>query len=210
MDVKDLITPADIIPDLAAKDKRRLIEALAARAAEALELDPLAVAAALQAREELGSTGMGEGIAIPHARLAGVARPFALFARLKGPIAFDAVDERPVDLVCLLLLPTAVGGEQLGALACVARRLRTRTSSPDCARRRRAPRRCTRCWSAREPGRDDVGPSGRRLPPARSIARPRSPGTVNAVAGRGEARLRDCTPFPRRPMSSGTTAGLMT
>ena len=82
------------------------------------------ILSALQQREALGSTGMGGGIAIPHARLPEVRRPFGLFARLRAPVAFDAVDERPVDLVFLLLLPTDPRGEQLNALACIARCLR--------------------------------------------------------------------------------------
>jgi nitrogen PTS system EIIA component len=75
-------------------------------------------------REELGSTGTGGGIALPHARLAGVKKPFALLARLAKAIDFDAIDGRPVDVVCLLLLPTNSQGEQLNALACAARALR--------------------------------------------------------------------------------------
>jgi PTS system nitrogen regulatory IIA component len=67
---------------------------------------------------------MGEGIAIPHARLAEVTSPFGILARLKKPIDFQSVDDEPVDLVFLLLLPSSSKGEQLNALACVARRLR--------------------------------------------------------------------------------------
>jgi PTS system nitrogen regulatory IIA component len=72
----------------------------------------------------LGSTGTGGGIAIPHARLAGVARPFGMLVSLAKAIDFDAIDGRPVDIVCLLLLPTNSQGEQLNALACAARTLR--------------------------------------------------------------------------------------
>jgi nitrogen PTS system EIIA component len=75
-------------------------------------------------REELGSTGMGGGVAIPHARFYKVEKPFGMLARLRKPIDFDAVDGSPVDTVFLLLLPDAPAGERLGALACIARKLR--------------------------------------------------------------------------------------
>src|ERR1700730_6209045 len=76
-------------------------------------------------REELGSTGVGNGVAIPHVRLEQVKRPFGIMARLREPIDFNAVDGQPVDLVCLLLLSKGNEGAQLAALAGVARRLRT-------------------------------------------------------------------------------------
>ena len=75
-------------------------------------------------REELGSTGVGNGVAIPHVRLEQVKRPFGIMARLKAPIDFNAVDGQPVDLVCLVLLSKGNAGAQLNALAGVARRLR--------------------------------------------------------------------------------------
>ena len=75
-------------------------------------------------REGLGSTGMGNGVAIPHARFHTIKKPFGIIAKLKQPIDFDAIDGQPVDIVFMLLLPTASEGEQLGALACVARKLR--------------------------------------------------------------------------------------
>jgi K+-transporting ATPase KdpF subunit len=76
------------------------------------------------AREELGSTGVGNGVALPHARLVGLKTPFSLFARLRRAIDFEAIDDQPVDLVFLLLLPESENGEQLNALACAARALR--------------------------------------------------------------------------------------
>ena len=76
------------------------------------------------AREELGSTGMGRGVAIPHARLSVVTKPLGILARLKEPIDFEAIDGNPVDLVFVLLLPEDTRGEQLNALASVSRRLR--------------------------------------------------------------------------------------
>jgi nitrogen PTS system EIIA component len=75
-------------------------------------------------REELGSTGTGGGVAIPHARIQGLTRSFGILVRLKKPIDFEAIDSQPVDLVFLLLLPPDPVGEQLNALASVARELR--------------------------------------------------------------------------------------
>jgi PTS system nitrogen regulatory IIA component len=123
MKIEELLTPGSVV-ELKASDKRDVITALARRAASVLALDASAVTKALLAREELGSTGMGQGFALPHARLAGVEKPFGIFARLGKPVDFDAVDGRPVDLVFLLLLPANAQHDQLNALACVARRLR--------------------------------------------------------------------------------------
>ncbi|MFG3756220.1 PTS sugar transporter subunit IIA, partial [Klebsiella pneumoniae] len=75
-------------------------------------------------REELGSTGVGSGVAIPHTRLATVNRPFGVLARMKQPIEFDAIDQQAVDIVFLLLLPAAAEKEQLVPLALVARKLK--------------------------------------------------------------------------------------
>jgi PTS system nitrogen regulatory IIA component len=86
-------------------------------------------------RERLGSTGMGQGIAIPHGRLAGLARIVGLFARLETPVAYDAVDDQPVDLVFLLLAPEGAGADHLKALAKVSRLLR---NQPACEKLRAA------------------------------------------------------------------------
>jgi nitrogen PTS system EIIA component len=124
MEIDHFLRPADVMIDVRAADKARLLGDLARRAAARLGLDPDAVSAALLQREELGSTGTGGGIALPHARLAEVKKPFALLARLAKAIDFDAIDGGPVDVVCLLLLPANAQGEQLNALACAARALR--------------------------------------------------------------------------------------
>lgn len=110
--------------DVRAADKGKLLRDLAQVAASALQMPPELIAAELNKREELGSTGMGNGIAIPHARFAALAKPFGILARLKHPIDFDAIDGERVDLIFVLLLPASPDGEQLGALACVARQLR--------------------------------------------------------------------------------------
>lgn len=125
MTLDDLLAPDSVIHGLRASGKAALLEDLARRAARALDLDAGDILAALVRREGLGSTGIGAGVALPHARLDAVRRPYGLLARLREPLDFEAVDERPVDLVfLLLLLPTESGGEPLNALARVARRLR--------------------------------------------------------------------------------------
>jgi nitrogen PTS system EIIA component len=124
MKVSDFLSAADVTIDAAFADKQKLLEELARRAAPRVDLDPLLILAELDKREELGSTGMGGGIAVPHARFQQLRQPFVTLVRLKKPIEFDAVDGKPVDTIALLLLPVARRGEQLGALACIARKLR--------------------------------------------------------------------------------------
>jgi nitrogen PTS system EIIA component len=124
MTIDDILAPADALVGLRASNKTALLDDLARRAAGTLGIDVAAILPALLRREDLGSTGIGDGIALPHARLDAVRRPHGILARLRDPIDFDAVDDRPVDLVFLLLLPADAEGENLNALACVARRLR--------------------------------------------------------------------------------------
>jgi PTS system nitrogen regulatory IIA component len=124
MQVKDFLAPADAMVDLRAPDKARLLQELARRAAVVLDLPETAIAEALGKREEIGSTGTGEGVAVPHARLAGVKKPFGMIARLRQAVDFESVDGKPVDLVFLLLTPAGPQSEQLNALACAARALR--------------------------------------------------------------------------------------
>jgi PTS system nitrogen regulatory IIA component len=124
MKISDLLSPANVMVDVRATDKGQLLRDLAEVAASALQMPAELIAVELNKREELGSTGMGNGIAIPHARFADLVKPFGILARLKHPIDFDAIDGERVDLVFALLLPASPDGEQLGALACVARQLR--------------------------------------------------------------------------------------
>ena len=123
MKIKDFLSAADVAIDVAASDKTGLLAQLSARAASALDLPAEMVAREIAERDELGSTGIGGGIAIPHARLREVKRPFGLLIRLRQPIEFHAIDGRPVDLVFLLLLPAAKQLDQLNTLAAVARKL---------------------------------------------------------------------------------------
>lgn len=124
MDTKDFLVPENVVCDLRAGDKVRLLQDLSKRAATALGLEGARVCEALLKREELGSTGTGGGVAIPHARMADVAKPFGILARLRRGIDFAAIDGNPVDVVFLLLLPATAAGDQLNALASVARKLR--------------------------------------------------------------------------------------
>ena len=126
MDIADLITPQRVIAVLQAGEKPQLLRELSERAAKQLEIDSVAILEALRSREMLGSTGVGQGIALPHARIAGLEQFFGLFARLERPINFDAIDDGPIDLVFLLLIPEQAGNEHLAALAAVSRRLRQR------------------------------------------------------------------------------------
>ncbi len=135
MDLAQLLEPSRCLVDLRYADKAACLGDLAKRAAASLAIEAVEILEALRAREALGSTGLGHGIAVPHARLADVAAPFVLLARLREPIAFEAVDGKPVDIVCLALLPAAKSGEQLPVLACIARRLR---DGPALAAARRA------------------------------------------------------------------------
>jgi nitrogen PTS system EIIA component len=124
MVIRDFLSPSDALIAVRAPDKRRLLQDLAGRAAVALDLPADRIGSELLRREELGSTGTGGGIAIPHARMSEIKKPFGMLVRLKQPIAFDAIDDQPVEIVFLLLLPTVSAGEQLTALAVVARKLR--------------------------------------------------------------------------------------
>src|SRR4051812_46103591 len=105
MKISDLLSPADVLIDVRASQKRPLLQELAARAAASLGLPADQVTSYLMKREELGSTGIGQGIAIPHARLPDLKRPHGLLAELKQGIEFDAIDGQAVDLLFVLLLP---------------------------------------------------------------------------------------------------------
>src|SRR3984893_1158228 len=124
MKISDLLSPTDVMIDVRASNKRLLLQEFAAKAAVSLGLRVDQVAPCLLKREELGSTGIGHGVAIPHARLPDLQRPYGLLAKLKQPIEFDAIDGQEVDSVFGMLLPAAAESGQLGPLALVARTLR--------------------------------------------------------------------------------------
>lgn len=124
MDIKNFLRPADVITGLRVADKTGLLKDLSGRAAASVGLDAAGIAQAVLGREQLGSTGMGGGVAIPHARISGLKRPFGILACIKRPIAFDAIDGKPVDVFFVLLLPADADPDHLHALASVARVLR--------------------------------------------------------------------------------------
>lgn len=124
MMISDLLSPGDVMIDVSASDKQKLLLALARKAGSIVTVSPERVLTELQRREGLGSTGIGGGVALPHARFHQVDRPLGVLLRLRKPIDFEAVDGEPVDLIFLLLLPEAPEGDQLGALAAIARKLR--------------------------------------------------------------------------------------
>jgi PTS system nitrogen regulatory IIA component len=124
MKISEFLSPTETLLNVRTSDKEQLLQELARKAATKLNLSEDDIVSELLKREGLGSTGMGNGVAIPHARFQTIEKPFGIVAKLKQPIDFDAIDGQPVDIVFMLLLPTASEGEQLGALACVARKLR--------------------------------------------------------------------------------------
>ncbi len=124
MRLTDFISPEAVIANLKATNKKQLLLELSERAAKLSGLSAREIFDALLHRERLGSTGIGEGIAIPHGKLTKVKSIFGLFARLERPIDFDSLDGAPVDLIFLLLAPEASGADHLKALACGARMLR--------------------------------------------------------------------------------------
>lgn len=124
MPLTDLVAPNAVIPALKVNSKKQAIQELAAKAAKLTGLPERTIFETLLQREKLGSTAVGNGIAIPHGKLSKLDNLFGLFARLERPIDFDALDGQPVDLIFLLLAPEAAGADHLKALARVARLLR--------------------------------------------------------------------------------------
>jgi PTS system nitrogen regulatory IIA component len=129
----DFLTPQNVILDAKAADKDAVLRLLAQKAASVSDLSDETIYQALVKREQLGCTGVGSGIALPHARIVGLPRVIGCFLRLARPVAYEAIDGKPVDLVFLLLLPET-GGGNLPILAAVARLLR----DPDKAKSLRA------------------------------------------------------------------------
>ncbi len=124
MEITDLLAPEAVLSSVKAQGKKQLLQEMAERIAPICGIPERRVFETLIERERLGSTGMGQGIAIPHGRLAGLHKIVGMFARLETPIAYDAVDNQPVDLVFLLLAPEGAGADHLKALARVSRLLR--------------------------------------------------------------------------------------
>jgi len=125
MELTDILSEESVVVCTGLKTKREVLEKLAQQAAEVTGQAAEPVFEALSDREALGSTGLGNGIAIPHGKFPGLSGVTAVFARLDQPVDFDSVDDQPVDLVMMLLAPLGAGADHLKALARVARILRT-------------------------------------------------------------------------------------
>ncbi|MAH82959.1 MAG: PTS IIA-like nitrogen-regulatory protein PtsN [Rhodospirillaceae bacterium TMED8] len=127
MEISDLISSDTIIANLHATSKKQVLQALSRRAADLTGEHERAIFDVLMERERLGTTGVGNGIAIPHAKLQALDGLHGLFARLEQPVDFQAIDEHPVDLIFLILAPESAGADHLKALARVSRVLRDNT-----------------------------------------------------------------------------------
>jgi nitrogen PTS system EIIA component len=125
MEIADLLTQDGIVLRGPASSKRQALHAVAEAASQALGVDAQRIFDALMEREALGSTGLGSGVAVPHARLIGLERVAGVFVRLDAPVAYGAVDDRPVDLMFALFAPPSDGAGHLRALAAVSRAMRS-------------------------------------------------------------------------------------
>jgi PTS system nitrogen regulatory IIA component len=128
MEIADLLSPESVIANLKVTSKKQALQELAAKAAELTKLHERTIFDVLLERERLGTTGIGNGIAIPHGKLSQLETLHGLFARLEKPVNFDSIDEQPVDLIFLLLAPESAGADHLKALARISRLLRDKTT----------------------------------------------------------------------------------
>ncbi len=124
MELTDLLDGQCIIANLRATSKKQALQELARRAADVTGLEERKIFSVLMDRERLGTTGVGSGIAIPHGKLPELERLYGIFARLEKPVDFQSIDDRPVDLIFVLLAPEGAGADHLKALARVSRLLR--------------------------------------------------------------------------------------
>ncbi len=127
MDLDEILTPESVVANLKAKSKKQALQELSKRAKVITGLVERDIFDTLLERERLGTTGVGQGVAIPHGRMAELDRLYGLFARLEHPIDFDAIDDQPVDLIFVLLAPVSAGADHLKALARVSRLLRDKS-----------------------------------------------------------------------------------
>ena len=127
MEIRDLVTTDSIVANLKATSKKQALQVLAAHVANICSQHERAIFDVLMERERLGTTGVGNGIAIPHGKLPTLETLFGVFARLEKPVDYQAIDERPVDLIFILLAPELAGADHLKALARVSRLLRDKS-----------------------------------------------------------------------------------
>lgn len=125
MELSTLIAKDAVLPALKVSSKKQLFQELSARAADSYGISAREICDGLMSREKLGSTAMGNGVAIPHARIPGLKSIVGVFARLDRAVEFDAADGQPVDLVLMLLAPEDSGADHLRALARCSRLLRS-------------------------------------------------------------------------------------
>ncbi|MFL6735647.1 MAG: PTS sugar transporter subunit IIA [Sphingomonas sp.] len=121
MHLSDFLDFEAIKTSLPGGSKKALLQQLANLAGQRLQLEPAAILTSLTEREQLGSTGFGQGVAIPHGKIEGLKRIYCLFARVAEPLDYKAIDGRQVDLVFLLLSPPEAGADHLKALAAISR-----------------------------------------------------------------------------------------
>ena len=124
MEINDLISPDTVIANLHATSKKQILQELSRRAANLTGEPERTIFGVLMERERLGTTGVGSGVAIPHGKLQSINKLYGMFARLEQPVDFQSIDERPVDLIFLLLVPETAGADHLKALARISRVLR--------------------------------------------------------------------------------------
>jgi PTS system nitrogen regulatory IIA component len=128
MNIADIISKEAVLDNVQATSKRELVQVLSNKIANLSNIDERVVFDAVWERENLGSTGYGDGVAFPHARIEGLEKVSAMFARLDEPVDFDSLDGKPVDLVFLLISPENSGADHLTALASLSRVLKTEGS----------------------------------------------------------------------------------
>lgn len=128
MEISEILAPDSVLANLKSGSKKQLLQDIADAASKKCSWESHKIFEALLDREKLGSTGVGNGVAIPHAKLAGMEGIQGIFARLNKPVDYDAIDDEPVDIVFMLLAPEGSGADHLKALSRIARLLRDQTT----------------------------------------------------------------------------------
>ena len=128
MELNDIILPDNVLANIKPSSKKQVLQEVADVAARTLGISPQTVFETLLDRERLGSTGVGNGVAIPHGKISSIDKITGVFARLAKPVAFDAMDDQPVDIIFMLLAPEGSGADHLKALSRIARVLRNQAT----------------------------------------------------------------------------------